>query len=303
MWNRDLKLKCGIIAATGLSAFVLLVVHGMRFDYASAAKAGGTIGLLAPFAVVFANRRIDVFANLLTGFLCMVGFNLCLAVLTYAGTPLNAPLADRWLMRLDHSMGVHLPAIVEWMSEHPSLRRVFGFAYASVLPSTLLALIVLGFDRNVQRLREFVFHFMLAGLLTTLVFFVLPAAGPFASYGYEMRPDQQRFLEHFQQLRDGRFPVVSMSNLEGLITFPSFHTSWAVLLIIAFRHYRWLFVPMAVVNVGVVLSTMTTGWHYASDVVGGLLIVAASWAITRCVMRWTTQDSETAQSTCPITTG
>ncbi|MEQ9407273.1 MAG: phosphatase PAP2 family protein [Fuerstiella sp.] len=267
----------------------------MRFDVRSAGRAAGTVGLLLPFAITFHARRIPAFANLLVGFLCMVVFNLCLAILTYAGTPLNAPLADSQLMNCDAALGIHLPSIVAWAHQHPGLERILNLAYFSVLPSTLLALVVLGLDPDVRRLRDFVLHFILGGLITTVVFFLLPAEGPFAAYGYAPRPDQQRFLHHFHALRAGEFPVVSMTNLEGLITFPSFHTTWALLVAFAFRHYRWLFLPMVILNAAVLVATLTTGWHYGSDVVGGILTAVAAVLTTKGLSGWLHVDWKAAQ--------
>lgn len=289
MWNRDLKLKLCLIAATGSSAIVLLGIHGLRFEWSSVGSGIGTIGLLLPFAVVFSARRLDQFANLLTAFLCMVAFNMCLAVLTYAGTPFNAPLADSWLIKCDAAMGVHLPSVVKWAANNSWMTFV-NRAYDTVLPSTLLALVVLGFDRDVRRLRDFVSHFMFAGLLTTLLYFFLPAVAPTAAFGYEATSAQSRFIEHFQGLRNGEFPLISLNNLEGLITFPSFHTTWALLLAWAFRPYKWLFVPMLLLNVAVAISTVTTGWHYATDVIGGLATAVAAVLITRSLGNWLHQD-------------
>jgi len=78
--SRDLQLL--IIAWTDVGAFGLLVRYGMSFDLTSSAVAVGTIALLAPFAVAFANRGVLQFVNLLMGFLCMVAFNLFLTILT-----------------------------------------------------------------------------------------------------------------------------------------------------------------------------------------------------------------------------
>ena len=274
----SMRLNLLIIAWTGVAAFSLLVHHQMTFEFSSAATAVGTIFLLTPFAVIFERRGIAPFVNLLTGFLCMVAFNVFLSILTYAGTPLNAPLADRWLKACDARLGIHLPSIVEWTTAHPSAKAVFDAAYPSVMLSTLLALVVLGLDQDRRQLQAFVLQFMFAGLLTTIIFFLWPAEGPFAAYGYESRPDQQRFLEHFHALRSGRFHRVSLNQLEGLITFPSFHTAWALLVAWGFRNHRWLCVPMLILNVMVVISTLTTGWHYGCDVIGGILVavIAAS---------------------------
>jgi membrane-associated phospholipid phosphatase len=275
-----LQVNLLLIAGTGIAAFSLLRLHGMHFDAASAVAAIATIVLLTPFSIVFQHRGIATFASLLTGFQCMVAFNVCLSVLTYACTPLAAPLADAWLIRVDEALGIHLPAIVAWAQQHPALYTVLNLAYPSVMFSTLLAMVVLGLNDDRWKLQSFVLHFMISGLLTTLFFCLFPAEGPFAVYDYPARPDQQRFLTHFHALRNGQFPVVSLTNVEGLITFPSFHTSWAILLAWGFRHYRWLRVPMLFLNLTVVASTLTTGWHYGSDVLGGLLVAALSIATT-----------------------
>jgi len=274
------RLNLLIISWTGVAAFGLLLRQRMTFDFASASTAIGIIILLSPFAVIFERRGIPPFVNMLTGFLCMVAFNVFLSILTYAGTPLDAPLSDKWLMACDSALGIHLPAIVAWTAAHPIVKSMFDAAYPSVMPSTLLAIVVLGLDQDRRRMQEFVFQFMFAGLLTTIVFFLLPAAGPFSAYGYEVRPDQQRFLEHFDALRSGRFHQISLSHLEGLITFPSFHTSWALLVAWGFRHHRWLNLPMLVLNLTVVVSTVTTGWHYGSDVFGGILVTVFAVLLT-----------------------
>ncbi len=295
MWNRDLKLKVLLISVTGCAAFALLIRHQMRFDFYSASTALGLVGLLTPFAVSFEGRNLRPFSNLLTGFLCMVVFNLFLAILTYAGTPLNVPLADSLLMRYDAALGIHLPSIVDWFQLHPTLNRTLHLIYYSVLPSTLVALIVLGLDSDVRRLREFVLHYMLAGLITTLIYFLVPAEAPAQAFGYGQTAAQLSFIEHFHALRAGQFPVVSMNNLEGLVTFPSFHTTWALLIAYSLRHYRRLFLPMLLLNIGVAISTVTTGWHYGIDVIGGLLVAVLAVLITRFAARWLHEDAAEPQ--------
>lgn len=300
---RDAPCKSIVIAATGVAAVGLLMFHGMSFDVFSARSAIGTVTLLAPFAFMFDAKRIPQFSNLLTGFLCMVVFNVFLTILTYAGTPLGAPLVDDQLAAVDRVLGVSVPAIVDWSRNHRAWEWSMNRIYFSVFPSTLLALIVLGFDADVRRLREFVWHYILAGLFTTILYFYLPAAGPFSEYGFEARADQQRYLEHFHALRTHQFPTVSFSNLEGLITFPSFHTAWALLLAYAFRHYRWLWLPMLVLNLGVVVSTLTTGWHYGADVVGGALTAAAAILTTVLIQRCLSQNSTGGEQSSIITIG
>ncbi len=275
-----LQMNVLLISWTGVAAFALLVYHDMQFEFASASAAVGTTILLAPFAVAFDRRGIRPFVNLLTGFLCMVAFTTFLSILTYAGTPLNAPLADDWLKACDAMLGFHLPSIVEWMAHHPTLKLLLDLAYPSVMFSTLLALVVLGLSKDEWRLQAFVLQFMIAGLITTAFYFLFPAVAPVGSFDYPITPQQEGFLEHFQALRSGELRVVSLSRVEGLVTFPSFHTCWALLLAWGFRHNRWLRGPMLVLNLAVAASTVTTGWHYATDVLGGIAVAVVSVLVT-----------------------
>jgi membrane-associated phospholipid phosphatase len=68
---------------------------------------------------------------------------------------------------------------------------------------------------------------------------------------------------------------------EGLISFPSFHTAWAILLALALRRWRVAFLLSSILNAAVVAATLTTGWHYASDVLGGALVCAVAVALVR----------------------
>jgi membrane-associated phospholipid phosphatase len=48
---------------------------------------------------------------------------------------------------------------------------------------------------------------------------------------------------------------------------------------------KWLRIPAAILAGLIVASTLTTGWHYGTDVVGGLLMCALSLWIARAVLR------------------
>ena len=64
----------------------------------------------------------------------------------------------------------------------------------------------------------------------------------------------------------------------GIICFPSFHTIWSVLSVVALWPFRSLRVPSSLLASLIVISTVTTGWHYMSDVFAGLLFAGISLA-------------------------
>jgi membrane-associated phospholipid phosphatase len=73
----------------------------------------------------------------------------------------------------------------------------------------------------------------------------------------------------------------TLKEATGVITFPSFHAFFALVNIWAFRGHRRLFVPMAILNVAMVASTLSTGWHYVTDVLGSFLMAAAAIGLVK----------------------
>ena len=72
---------------------------------------------------------------------------------------------------------------------------------------------------------------------------------------------------------------VDMGSPDPLIAFPSWHVILALLA--GFGHSRHRFVrPLAIVwSAATVASTLTTGWHYLVDVLGGVAVAATSIAM------------------------
>jgi membrane-associated phospholipid phosphatase len=58
----------------------------------------------------------------------------------------------------------------------------------------------------------------------------------------------------------------------GIVTFPSFHASMAVLLAASMRGYRYGFAAAVIVNILMLLATVPIGYHYLTDVIAGCAI-------------------------------
>jgi membrane-associated phospholipid phosphatase len=122
--------------------------------------------------------------------------------------------------------------------------------------------------------------------ITFLIFWAFPAEGPFMGFGFQPSAEQASYLEHMRALRAGEYGSFTYRYAEGLVTFPSFHTIAALLCAMAYVHRRLLFFPFAILNAAVILSTITTGWHYLSDVLAGIAVYGAVLAVTRLLEPW-----------------
>lgn len=284
--TRDSRLKIGLIAGVIVIDAALIAAQGLVLPPGHLIRPLGFAALLAVVAWYYQRRRVETFGMCLVGLLQLITFTPAYTVLMYAIAATARPLVDPQLVRLDALCGVHLPDIVEFMARHPQLRAALAMVYNTLLYQMPLLVIVLGFRGDRRPLEQFVLRFMIAALVTSLFFWLCPAEGPFIAYGYEPSPDQQRYLDHFHALRSGERRLVTWVEAEGLITFPSFHTTWALLLAAALRQRRLLFAVSSVLNGLVVLSTLTTGWHYFGDVLGGVLVFGFAVALAAALQSW-----------------
>ena len=278
--SRDSRIKWTLIGLTVCAAGALIRVHNLEFPAADALSPLVIAALLGGAAGYYHRRGEESFVACLNALLHVTLYTACYSVLMYAAAALNRPLIDEWLVTSDALVRVHVPEIMEWAAAHPYVERGLQLVYNSLLLQTPLVIVVVGFSGDRKTLEEFVLQFMLGTWICLVVFCVWPAAGPFSVYGFEPNATQARYLEHLHSLRDGTRTLVTWRGAEGLITFPSFHTTWAMLLTWALRRRPWLFTLSLLVNSGVILATMTTGWHYFTDVLGGGLLAMGVISLT-----------------------
>jgi membrane-associated phospholipid phosphatase len=162
------------------------------------------------------------------------------------------------------------------------LARVLIVAYFSLLPQFVLPIIALGiFYRDRPRLWEYIFHFHFCLAVTLAGLALLPAACAFSYYGFHSLIDQTRFIDHFTRLRSGTFHELRLDDVEGMISFPSFHVAGGLMVTWAFRDRRGWFAALAVLNALLIASTVLTGAHYAIDVAATVLLFWGSVLLWR----------------------
>ena len=123
-------------------------------------------------------------------------------------------------------------------------------------------------------------------------FRLLPAIGTYAYF--HLWPDPSVFstgsyatsADSIPLLRGGTMRVLDITQLVGIVTFPSFHTCAAVLYLWAFWPVRWMR-PLSLASNGMLLiATPIGGGHYFIDIIAGaaiavLAIAAAKWLAAR----------------------
>ena len=199
-------------------------------------------------------------------------------------------LRDQLFASLDAGLGVNVGAVVLWMNFHPVLRAVLDRSYDLLPPFLLVAALAPALLGKKIAAERFLAANAIAFVTAVPVFCLLPAIGPWAGLGFPANSAQAACEQAIFAMRGGAHSAVA-----GIVCLPSFHTVWAVLSAAALWRWRWLRVPATVLAILIVVSTLTTGWHYALDVLAGLVwafgsLQLADQADTFCVTKQARHD-------------
>lgn len=254
-----------IVAADALG----LRLSGMRVDGAGLLRLGLALLVLLALALFYSQwRPRERLADLAqTAAQLLLLFAAC-AVLSYLVTTTALPLQDAALARADHLLGFDWLAWFRWVYERPPLHALLHLAYASALPQLIAIVVYLALSGQSARNSELIWILALSLLVIIPISGMLPAASAWVYYGVTDLV-QAIHLPDFTALRAGQMRELDLTQLEGLITFPSFHTTLGIVLPYALRKQRAVFVPAALLNGVMILSVPSEGGHYLVDVIAG----------------------------------
>jgi hypothetical protein len=201
-------------------------------------------------------------------------------ILVVISARLNFPLHDASFVRMDRALGFDVPAVMHAISRWHSLDVVLNYSYSFLDWFVILAIVLPILTGQKEAAERFLLANCVAFLLSLPLFTLFPAIGPWAGYHFTANQEQQ-FCEASIRALHGINTGKNVASGFGVVSFPSFHVIWAVLSASALQPFRWLRLAAIVLAALIVLSTVTTGWHYAVDCLGGILIAAISLNLAR----------------------
>lgn len=213
---------------------------------------------------------------------------LACGVISNVGLRLGAPTIDAQLATVDALIGINVEAAVRAFADFPALIDGLAFAY-NISGAAIVVLIAATIVRGARTLAwELVATVVLSMQAVALVSMAMPAVG--AMVHLDMLDLQGAglpagagvyHLEAFARFHSGSEPVLRLSDMSGLVTFPSFHTVLALLATQALSPTRLRWVGVAWTAV-VIVSTVPIGGHYVTDLVAGFAIWAGcAWVARR----------------------
>jgi membrane-associated phospholipid phosphatase len=281
-------LVCALVSVVWLPNSRLSFASSNWIDFlqglAGCALAGGFIVVASRRLRSDATRPAVVLRKMLlaTELLLRTALPICALLaaggtLSYLMTSADLPLRDALLARIDRDLGFDWLHFLDTTNSSPVLAGLLVRAYQSIGPVAQLAVLWPVLNRRGERLAEFIAILSLSTVVLCVGMWLVPAAGAFAYY----RPEPQLFANFsaigemwsfshaFSMLRDESLSVIDLSALQGVVSFPSFHTMLGVMTVYALRDTRWIVIPVALVNGAMIVSTMPVGGHHLADVLAG----------------------------------
>ncbi|MGO8921112.1 MAG: phosphatase PAP2 family protein [Stellaceae bacterium] len=270
--------KGAVIAALIALDAAGLALCGIHLAWPGIVRLGGAVLVFTALGLFYERWRPEErLADLAHSAARLLVFFAAMGVFSYLVATTGMPVADDLLARADRALGFDWPGWFAVVQQHPTLHRVLNLAYMSALPQIAIITSYLGLTGQPRRNSELFWMLTLSLLIIVPISGLLPAFNASVYYGL---PGFHQHMPDFVALRTGRFGQLDLSRLQGLISFPSFHTTLAVLFPYAARRRPVALLITALVNGAMIVAIPTEGSHYFVDVLAGAAVAVLAIAAT-----------------------
>jgi signal transduction histidine kinase len=262
------------------------------------ARAYASLGLLAIVLTAGGQfyehiRKDERLCAMLTATAFLIAMSAAFSVLNYLLLTVAGARIDGALAAADRSIGVDWPALMAFVAQFPRTNMVLQLVYISVLPQIAVLVLCLGLFGAPERVYRLVIGVAAGAAICIAVWTVAPSFGAFSVYdlppavtGHLAVALDSRYAHALTGLLANGPGHIAPSDAKGLIGFPSYHATLALLVAWHARTLpllRWL---AGGVNAIVLIATPIQGGHHVVDVLAGFAVAAlAIWLADRA-MRW-----------------
>jgi membrane-associated phospholipid phosphatase len=187
------------------------------------------------------------------------------------------PPIDTEIISFESLFHINMSDILAWTHNHPYIRNLLGLIYDSLSwQMCFLPLFVLTMGKF-ERLREYYFLLLFTALIGFSFYYFYPTTAPASNINSPyFTPYQIATGLKFTQIHHYKTPTT----LEGgLIALPSFHCIWALLCVYLLKDWKIPCLILLFVNSILIISCVLIGWHYPSDIAGGIVLFALAYSL------------------------
>jgi hypothetical protein len=197
------------------------------------------------------------------------------------------PLADAGLEAADRMLGFDWAALLRLHDSHPYIDLVLRGAYKMIFGQITIIIVALAFTKQADRLYHFLVAANIALVATCVIAVFFPALGPYeflhitkADHPHIDLITSDKMTGPILWLRAGALTFPTPEFTVGLISFPSFHSTTAVIYMWATWRTPYLRWAGLTLNTLMLIATPIHGSHYLVDVFAGIAVAVAALAAT-----------------------
>jgi len=165
------------------------------------------------------------------------------------------------------ALGLDWPAYCRFIDNlGPVTTRVLEALYDSATSQIMAVALLLGFIGRPKRLAEFMGCLVLTGVVAIVTGAIIPALGAHHAYGMNTTAP---FVSEIVAAHAGRVDRIDIVHMQGLVTFPSYHTVISIQIIVATWRLRLIGPVMAIINAARLVGVPIFGSHHFIDMIGG----------------------------------
>ena len=307
---RFFRLNWILLGGMGATLALSLALTSFSIEWFSLLFSLGYVALYAGFAHANARsttRRDPQVMFVLGATAQVVLVTVLMAPLTYVAAAMNLPLQDANLLAIDRALGFDWAGYVVFVNDHPTLASWLSCGYRMIRWPIFAIPVVLAAAHRYRRIEEFTFAFGSALIATTIISALVPAIGVYQQIGLDPADlknlDPRAYLDQVRDLgpvREGALRYLDLFGLAGIVTFPSFHATSAVLYAWAFWPVRWTRPIALLANGAMLASTPIDGGHYFIDLIAGIAIAVFAIIAARWISRRLAGQRTAGEAIAPI---
>ena len=272
-----MPIEWAITLVVAVSDAILLAETSFRLEASSQLRIlAGSIVLAVVLVICRRWRSFPLIthrlAHLTRTVLALVLFTNAVSILGVILTGiLPLPRWDEALATADRALGLNWLDMYQWLARHPAIEASARAAYMSLGPEMLILFFALELLGHHNQARAFLRWFMVSAIATVIIGILIPAAGAFVYYHLPVA-STTGYVAQWAELRNGTLRTINPFDNQGLVVFPSFHTSLAVLCACAAKPLRILRYQLLALNLLIILSSPAMGGHYFIDIIAGIFL-------------------------------
>jgi len=297
-----------LIAVMAMLTAASFALAGLRLDFASNPYVFVAIALLFAISWFYSAVRPHARLKTITASAGQILLILLFGILlTYAAVAAKFPYVDAELYAIDNALGFDRHAYLSFFGHRPWLEQTVSAAYFCMLPQFAAVPVIMFVADDLERLQRMIVAIAVALVLTAFISVFTPSLTAFVFVDLPRMAHVPAGLytpePTMEALRAGTLHAVRLDDLEGLVSFPSFHTTAALLFIWTVRRVPYLLWPALALNSMLIAATPLDGAHYAIDVAGGVAVAALALAATQWLCRRRPQGAPQADAAAALPDG